>query len=1111
MMRAGVARPSRAILILLLLIATASAAWAQGTAQLSGTVRDESGGVLPGVNVTVTQTNTGLVRTTVTDSNGAYLLTTLPVGPYKLEVALQGFKTYVQTGIVLQVGGTPTINAVLAVGTLEEAVTVEAAAPIIDVKSAGISSVVNTQQIVDLPLQGRQVTDLLVLAGAAVQTGTASSRSIAGGVLISVAGGLPFGVAYTLDGAVHNDPQSSSNLPMPFPDALQEFRVATSGLSAENGVKSGGSVNAVTKSGANTFSGDAFEFVRDHRFNAPTHFAAFGPDGKQVDDGLKRNQFGGTLGGPIVRNKLFFFGGFQGTITRQVPSDNISFVPTAQMLAGDFSTITSPQCTGGKQINLTGGFVNNRIDPSRFSPAALNLIGRLPQTTDPCGKVTYQSSSSDDTYQPIARIDYQLSRNQQIFGRYMVSRDTAPPSWSGPGDNILKTSDSGSYSILHGVALGYTQVLSSSVVNSVRGTSNYTALKRYQPAGFPSPRDLGVNMYVYPPANQTSLSVTSGFSIETGTATQRTTYNRLFAVSDDLTLVKGSHQLGFGANVQRWRLDSNSTSRTGGVWTFDGSLTGLGLADLMMGRVARLEIGGPNVLLVHSLYMGAYGQDSWRLSSRVTANMGLRWEPYSGQDVENGAIMAFNRTNFDRGVRSTVYRNAPPGIIYPGDAGFPNGNTGLNKQWRNFAPRVGVAWDVHGDGRLAVRSSYSMGYDFEAGEYHNINAGSPPFGNRSIINDPAGLMDNPWSSLGGDPHPIVTGPNVAFIPYGAFGVMNADINSPRVQQWNVTVEQQLGSAWGVSASYLGSYSDRLWAQTALNPGVFLGLGPCVLNGVSYSVCSTTSNLDQRRVLSLQDPVKAAGIGALDLNSDVGWQKYRGLKLSGQHRSATGVSFNGSYTLSRCVGTPTTTAFNQISSGYTDPSNPDIDAGYCDQNRKHLGTANVGYQTPEFGHGVVHGLVSQWRVSGIFNARSGDPLNITSGKDNAFNGISAQRPDLVGGQDIYGPGKSTSDIDAGASIDNYLNRAAFAQPAAGALGNLPRNYAVGPAFWQVNLAVSKFVSLGTRRVELRLESFNLFNHFNWGDPQTNFNSSTFGKITTQAGDPRILQFGIKYDF
>src|SRR5215467_6849600 len=253
---------TRGILILLL---TASAVWAQGTAQLNGTVRDESGAVLPGVTVTVTQTNTGLVRTDVTDANGAYLLTNLPTGPYRLEVALAGFKTYVQTGVVLQVGGTPTINAVLAVGTLEETLTVEAAAPIVDVKSAGISSVVNTQQINDLPLQGRQVTDLLVLAGAAVQTGTASSRSAPGGVLISVAGGLPFGVAYTLDGAVHNDPQSNSNLPMSFPDALQEFRVATSGLSAENGVKSGGSVNAVTKSGANRFSGDLFEFLRDHR------------------------------------------------------------------------------------------------------------------------------------------------------------------------------------------------------------------------------------------------------------------------------------------------------------------------------------------------------------------------------------------------------------------------------------------------------------------------------------------------------------------------------------------------------------------------------------------------------------------------------------------------------------------------------------------------------------------------------------------------------------------------------------------------------------------------------------------------------------------------------
>jgi hypothetical protein len=196
---------------------------------------------------------------------------------------------------------------------------------------------------------------------------------MAGGVLISVGGGLPFGVAYTLDGAAHNEPQSNTNLPLPFPDALQEFQVATSGLSAESGVKSGASVNAVTKSGTNRYSGNGFEFLRDRRFNAPEHFAAFGPDGKQVDDGLRRNQFGGTLGGPLIRNKLFFFGAYQGTILRQVPSSNISYVPTAQMLAGDFTAITSPACAG-RQINLGGPFVGNRINPAQFSPAALNLV-----------------------------------------------------------------------------------------------------------------------------------------------------------------------------------------------------------------------------------------------------------------------------------------------------------------------------------------------------------------------------------------------------------------------------------------------------------------------------------------------------------------------------------------------------------------------------------------------------------------------------------------------------------------------------------------------------------------------------------------------------------------
>jgi hypothetical protein len=384
-----------------IVLLAAHIAWAQATAELNGRITDESGAVLPGVSVTMTQTDTGFTRTAVTDGTGSYAMPNLPTGPYKLEVALQGFRTYVQTGIVLQVGATPTINAVLAVGNLEETVAVEAAAPLVDVRSAGISEVVENERILELPLQGRQVTDLIVLAGAAVQTGTADSRSMQGGVSISVAGGLSFGVAYQLDGAMHNNPQNNANLPMPFPDALQEFSVATSGLSAQSGMHTGASVNGVTKSGTNTLHGNAFEFLRDKRFNAKDAFAAIGADGKRKDDGLRRNQFGGTLGGPIARDHVFFFAGYQGTPIRQTPADRIANIPTAAMLAGDFTDITSPACNGGRQITLRAPFVNNRISPALFSPAALNITHRLPTTTDPCGQINYTQVSDQDEWQAI--------------------------------------------------------------------------------------------------------------------------------------------------------------------------------------------------------------------------------------------------------------------------------------------------------------------------------------------------------------------------------------------------------------------------------------------------------------------------------------------------------------------------------------------------------------------------------------------------------------------------------------------------------------------------------------------------------------------------------------
>ena len=1038
------------------LLLTATLAWAQlSTAQLSGRVTDESGAVLPGVTVTVTRTDTGLTRSVVTNENGTYVLPNLPTGPYKLEAALQGFRTFAQTGIVLQVAAAPAINVVLRIGSLEETVSVEAATPLVDVQSAGIGEVIDNERIVELPLQGRQVTDLIVLAGAAVKTDVGvNPRYSRGSVRISVAGGLPIGVAYLLDGASHNDPQSNMNLPLPFPDALQEFRVATSGLSAQNGVHGAASVNMVTKSGTNSFHGNAFEFLRDRRLNATSPFARIGPDGKRQDDGLVRHQFGGTLGGPIARDRLFFFGGYQGTSLRVRPADNIAWVPTANMLAGDFTTFASAACNGGRQVNLRGGFVNNRIDPSLLSPAALNLARRLPATTDPCGQVTFQTTDDSNEGQAIGRLDYQWSANHSVFGRYMATPFKEPPAYQGEGDNILKARNDGVDNLAQSLTLGDTMVFGPSMVNAVRVAFNRTSVHRYNTPYF-DPSDLGIKLYPYI-RGQMPIDVEGGFGFPAG-ATEASFLNNFYQVADDFTLVRGRHQLGIGGTLSYWNGHYVSSSRGPGNWIFDGSATGLGLADLLLGRVTSVEHGRLQELPIHSWYVGLYAQDTWRATNRVTFNLGLRWEPYFGLSADNGAVYNFSLDRFRRNIKSTVFVNAPAGLLYPGDEGFPSGRTGLNKQWWNLSPRVGVAWDVNGDGRMALRAAYALTYDFMTSDYHQINSSSPPFGNRSLITDPPGRMDDPYAHVGGDPHPIVTNRDTQYPAFGAFGTMDPDINSPRVQNWNVTLERQIGTNWGVAASYLGAYTDRLWAQTAINPGIYMGLEPCTLNGVFYRVCSTNANLNVRRVLYQENPAEARLIGAMDLNADIGWQEYRGVKLSVQRREARGLSLTGNYTWSRCVGTDTPNTFSQISSGYTNPDDPEFDRGYCDQDRTHLASITLGAETPEFAGGAMRALASGWRASGIVSMQSGSRINVITGRDNAFTGVRGQRPNQIS-NDVYG----------GKTLTNYFNRAAFAQPASGTYGNLKRNALTGPNYWSVDMAISRQLGVvGMQTLELRL--------------------------------------------
>src|SRR5437016_1716073 len=436
-------------------------AWAQATtAQINGTVKDQSGAVLPGVEITVTQTATGAKRSAVTNETGNYVLASLPLGPYMLEAGLPGFKAYVQTGIVLQVDANPTINVVLQVGQVSEQVEVQADAGLVETRTTAIGHVVTNQEVAEMPLNGRDPHELIFLAGMATYPGQGSMNSIRNypTVVVSVAGGNGDGVSYLLDGSIWQDPYNSLSMPLPFPDALQEFKVETSAMQAQYGFHATATVNVVTRSGSNEFHGDLFEFVRNYKFNARDAFA------KQRDT-YKRNQFGGVIGGPIMKDKLFFFGGYQRTSLRSDGINNTAFIPTPAALAGDFTDLASPACNNGIQKILPAslGFVNNKISPSSLNPVAVNVARTFPVTDNPCGRTLYGLVANQDEDQVVAKIDYTISPKQSIFGRYMLGRFNTGSTYD--GKNPLSINTYGYQDLDYGFNIGHTYLIGNNVVN----------------------------------------------------------------------------------------------------------------------------------------------------------------------------------------------------------------------------------------------------------------------------------------------------------------------------------------------------------------------------------------------------------------------------------------------------------------------------------------------------------------------------------------------------------------------------------------------------------------------------------------------------------------------
>ncbi len=1091
--------------VVVVLLASDALAQVGSTAQISGTVRDASGGVLPGVDVTATQIDTGFTRSVVTNDGGNYTLSNLPIGPYQLQASLSGFRTFQQTGIVLQVNANPVINVALPIGDLAETISVAAAAPLIETRSPSIGQVIENERIEELPLNGRQATDLIVLAGAAVAPGggaDASSRSMAGGVGIAVAGGTTFGVAYTLDGAMHNNPYDNLNLPLPFPDAMQEFRVETSSTNANNGMHSGASVNAVTKSGTNLLHGDLFEFFRNHRFNAKDPFAAIDPaTGERVGDGLNRNQYGGTLGGPIRTDRIFFFAAYQGTQFRNTPSNLESFVPTADMLLGDFSTFNSAAC--GRSVAMRGGFVNNRIDPSLLSPAALAIAARLPPAQDECGRVQYSRTQPTDDAQYIGKVDVQLNNNHTIFTRYMLTTNKVTPPMVLNPENILVSTQGGNEQKGHSLTIGDTMVLSNTTVNSLRIAANYTDVHRtHVPIGFDT-EDVGIKVHPYL-EDYMLLNVTGGFNLGGGTQSEARFKTPSYQVTDDLTIVRGNHQFGVGGSLAFWRSLSRANVRSPGVFSFNASITGLGLADFLTGQLSDFTQAVPNTLDMQQWYVGMYAQDTWKASSNLTLNYGLRWEPAIAQQIRNGAIYNFDVDRFLRGEKTAQFTNAPPGFLFPGDAGFVNGNAGMNHHWNQWSPRVGVSWDPTGSGRTVVRGGYSLAYSFINAQFHLNTSVAQPWG--AEVRLPSGQrLDDPFAGSGqANIFPFTLGTDSPFALAGPYIAIPPDIKTPRQQSWNATIERQIGDVMAVRASYIGTYNDRQWNVRSLNEGQYIP-GSCTLETPTgsrfFATCSTPATVNFRRKLTLQDWEAGKYLGALDEHTALGEQRYNGLLLSVQRRSANGMHVSGNYTFSKCEGHPSQGGTTpNVNSGYVNPYDIDYDYGACNTDRRHVFNMTAGFRTPDFDNRALHVLASAWRVSGIYRVSSGSPLNVTVTGDPAGTGINGQRANLVG--DPYG------DRD---SITNYLNFASFTRPANGTLGDQRRGSIYGPGTRNIDIAIVRLFRFSTHQIEARLESFNFLNWTRYGNPGTNLNApNTFGRINN-AADARVMQFALKYQF
>ena len=1059
------------------------------TTSISGSVIDPSGAVVAGAQVTATEISTGTTASGKSGGDGFYILTNLRPGTYRLRVEQPGFESYVREGIILEVDRPVSVNVGLQVGSQAQSVTVSGAAPQVDVRTGELNSVITGSMAVDLPLNGRNVLQLMALSpdvspsragGNWIPYAQNAIRPEATSVFMSASGGRGNSTAFYLDGGINEDNYDQVANVYPNPDALQEFSYETNNYSAKYGGRGGGVVNAVTRGGTNQLHGSAFEFLRNGDLNARNFFAS-------KNDGLKRNQYGFSLGGPIQKNKTFFFVDWEGTKLRAQPSQNEATVPTAAEREGDFSAISTQLVNPG-----TGApFTNNQVDPSLFNPITAKVLNLLPVGAPGTGVAYYTSQTINNDNQAVARVDHSFGSKYRFSGRYFYDQLNVPI--EADTRNVLTATDSTMWRSQN-LTLNGEFLLHPNLIATVTATYDRVIINQQGVRGFPSWTQLGVNirdLQTYTDEADPPTSVGGYFSIS-GPGLFRYP-SAEYQIDNNWTYIRGGHTLQFGADLKLNERTTEDQDYGGiGSFSFTSQVSGDNLLDFMLGVPDNFNQQLYTENTLQRNVPALYATDTWKVGRKLSLTLGVRWNPYVVvHETTGNKLNVFSRAAYDAGVISKRFPLAPPGLLFAGDPGVPS--TATPSSYDLFDPRIGFAYDPFGDGKTAIRGGFGIFHDEPYTNGFNGPPFSIPFSLTSSIPFPTSLAD-PYATPGYT-DPFAGTLNLATQPWPepfSLYAMAPELTDPTIQQWNFTIEHQLTSSLMIRTAYEGSESYHGFLGIEGNPATYI------------PGQSTFQNVQSRRSMSQFTNVI--------LGKTIGTASYNALAISAEQRLSHGLSLTAGFRWAKSLDEVSGTDFGEDTA---DPAHINFSRGPSDFNIGKQFILSFLYAIPTARSLGFAGrqILGGWNLNSIVTVRSGFPFTVKSGLANSMIGSwgGYERADMIG--DPY-----LSDSRSRAEkLREWFNPAAFTYNAIGTFGNSPRNFLIGPDFADIDLGLVKSFPIkkgpfaDTQRIDVRAEFFNLFNRPNFQQPQAQVsNASTLGMILS-ANDPRIIQFGLKYVF